>query len=166
MGLGFVTVYSIQRFNLPLASSATFTAIMMGSEILGFSIWGFIADKRGYKRVIEYCSLFMISGLLGLIFFKAVWGIYLVFTLISIAHAGEYIADQNIAMEFGDEADRPTYIGMSKTLTGPVLLVSPLLGGGLVKFWGYQRMFLIALLLSIIAFVLIKFFVKEPRTSQ
>jgi len=25
-------------------------------------------------------------------------------------------------MEFGKEADRPTYIGMSKTLTGPFLI--------------------------------------------
>ena len=76
---------------------------------------------------------------------------------------GEYIADQNIAMEFGTEVQRPIYIGMSKTLTGPFLLLAPIIGGGLVKLWGYQAMFLTALMISLISFLIIKFFVKEPR---
>ena len=69
-------------------------------------------------------------------------------------------------MEFGEEAERPTYIGMSKTLTGPFLLMAPIIGGGLVELCGYQSMFFTALLLSIIAFVIIKFFVVEPRVSN
>jgi MFS family permease len=52
---------------------------------------------------------------------------------------------------------------MSKTLTGPFLLVAPIIGGGLVKLWGYQSMFLSAMIFSTIAFVIIKFFVDEPR---
>jgi MFS family permease len=85
--------------------------------------------------------------------------------MISMAYSGEYIADQNIAMEFGDEANRPTYIGMSKTLTGPFLLIAPIIAGWLVNFWGYQSMFLISFIVSIIAFIIIRFFVVEPRLS-
>jgi MFS family permease len=69
-------------------------------------------------------------------------------------------------MEFGQEADRPTYIGMSKTLTGPFLLLAPIIGGTLVKLFGYQSMFLISAILSMVAFVIIKFFVVEPRPSS
>ncbi len=163
MGLGFVTVYGIQKFNLPISYSAIFTAVMLVSEIVGYGIWGTIGDRDGYKRVIEVCNLFMIIGLFALIFIESVWALYIVFGLISFAHAGEYIADQNIAMEFGGEADRPTYIGMSKTLTGPFFLVGPIIGGGIVNLWGYQSMFLTALIISMIAFVIIKFFVAEPR---
>ena len=76
-----------------------------------------------------------------------------------------FVANYNIAMEFGTEPDRPTYIGMSKTLTGPFLLFAPLIGGGLVKVWGYQTMFLTALILSVVAFGIIKFLVDEPRNS-
>ncbi len=166
MGLGFVTVYGLQRFSLPISYSAVFTAVMLVSEIVGYGIWGTIGDKDGYKRVIEYCNVFLIAGLFSLIFVKSVWGLYVVFGVISFAHSGEYIADQNIAMEFGKEADRPTYIGMSKTLTGPFLLVAPILGGGIVKLWGYQSMFLAALIVSMGAFVIVKFYVKEPRKSS
>jgi hypothetical protein len=35
-----------------------------------------------------------------------------------------------------------------------------------VKLWGYQSMFITALMISVIAFVIIKFFVEEPRLSN
>jgi MFS family permease len=166
MGLGFITVYGLQKFNLPISYSAIFTAVMLISEIVGFGIWGILGDRVGYKRVIEYSNLFLIIGLFTLLFINTVWGLYIVFGIISFAHSGEYLADQNIAMEFGEEAERPTYIGMSKTLTGPFLLLSPIIGGGIVKLWGYQTMFFTALIISMIAFVIIKFFVVEPRQSN
>ena len=166
MGLGFVTVYGIEKFHLSISYSAIFTAVMLIAEIVGFGIWGTIGDKDGYKRVIEVCNLFLIVGLVALLFVDSIWGLYIVFGIISFAHSGEFIADQNIAMEFGKEADRPTYIGMSKTLIGPFLLVAPIIGGGIVKLWGYKSMFLTALIISMIAFVIIKFFVEEPRLSN
>jgi MFS family permease len=69
-------------------------------------------------------------------------------------------------MEFGTESERPTYIGMSKTLTGPFLLVAPIIGGWLVQMWGYQAMFLVAFLFSLLAFGTVKFFVVDPRNSD
>jgi MFS family permease len=166
MALGFVTVFGIREFNLPLSYSAFFTLVMLVAEICGFGLWGYMGDKKGYKRVLEFSSMFMVIGLMVLYFVRSLWLLYLAFGIISLAHSGEYLADQNIAMEFGDEAERPTYIGMSKTLTGPFLLVAPVIGGGLVKLWGYQNMFLAALVFSILAFGTIKFFFAEPRLSN
>jgi len=166
MGMGFIAVYGIQKFRLPISYSATFTIVMLASEILGFGIWGLVGDRDGYKRIIEYSSLLYIAGILALVFANSVWALFLVFGIISFAHSGEFIADQNIAMEFGSDSDRPTYIGMSKTLTGPFLLLAPIIGGGLVSLVGYQSMFLISMIISSIAFVIVKFFVVEPRLAK
>jgi MFS family permease len=165
MGMVFITVYGIQKFNLPISQSATFTAVMLISEIFGSGIWGNLGDKDGYKRVIEICNFFSIVGLFSLLFVNTLWGLFIVFGILSFAHSGEYLSDQNFAMEFGSEKDRPTYIGMSKTLTGPFFLVAPIVGGSLIQFWGYNSMFLAALILSVIAFVIIKFLVRDPRIS-
>lgn len=165
MGMAFITVYGIQKFNLPISQSATFTAVMFASEIVGYGIWGPLGDKEGYKRVIEICNFFSIIGLFSILFIRSIWGLFIVFGILSFAHSGEYISDQNLAMEFSSEKDRPTYIGMSKTLTGPFFLLAPIIGGSLIQFWGYNSMFLAALILSVIAFVIIKFLVKDPRTS-
>jgi MFS family permease len=163
MALAFITVYGINQYNLPIAQSATFTAIMLVSEIIGFGIWGNLGDRSGYKRVIETSNLILILGIGCLLLVNTLWTLYLVFALMSFAHSGEYIADQNFAMEFGSDEDRPTYIGMSKTLTGPFFLLAPIIGGSLVQFWGYNSMFLTALILAVVAFGIIKFFVKDPR---
>ena len=163
MSLAFITVYGIKKFDLPIAQSATFTAIMLISEIIGYGIWGTLGDRSGYKRVIETSNFILIIGISGLLWVDTLWALYLVFGLISFAHSGEMISDQNFAMEFGPEEDRPTYIGMSKTLTGPFFLLAPLIGGSLVQFLGYKSMFLTALILSIISFSIIKFLVKDPR---
>ena len=165
MGVGFIAVYGIQRFQLPISYSATFAFVMFASEIAGYGIWGFVGDKAGYKRIIENSNLLFIIGIVAILFVKSIWGLYIVFGIMSLAHSGEFIADQNIAMEFGPEADRPTYIGMSKTLTGPFLLLAPIIGGALVQLYGYQSMFIISSILSLIAFVVIKFLVVEPRPS-
>jgi MFS family permease len=166
MGIGFITVYGIQTYDLPLSHSAFFTIVLLIAEIIGFGIWGYMGDKKGYKSLMELSSLLLALGLLALLFVKSIWGLYMVFGVISLAHAGEYVADQNIAMEFGTESERPTYIGMSKTLTGPFLLIAPIIGGWLVKMWGYQTMFLAAFLFSIFAFLTVKFFVVDPRNSD
>jgi MFS family permease len=166
MGVGFVAVYGIQRFQLPISYSATFAFVMFVSGIAGYGIWGFVGDKAGYKRIIEISNLLFIIGIVAILFVKSTWGLYIVFGILSLAHSGEFVADQNIAMEFGPEADRPTYIGMSKTLTGPFLLLAPIIGGTLVQLYGYQSMFLISAVLSVIAFAVIKFLVVDPRPSS
>lgn len=163
MGMVFITVYGIQKFNLPISQSATFTAVMLISEIFGAGIWGNLGDKDGYKRVIEICNFFSIVGLFSLLFVNTLWGLFIVFGILSFAHSGEYLSDQNFAMEFGSEKDRPTYIGMSKTLTGPFFLVAPIVGGSIIQLWGYKSMFLVALIVSVVAFLIIKFIVKDPR---
>ena len=163
MGMVFITVYGIQKFNLPISQSATFTAVMLISEIFGYGIWGNLGDKDGYKRVIEICNFFSIVGLFSLLFVNTLWGLFIVFGILSFAHSGEYLSDQNFAMEFGSEKDRPTYIGMSKTLTGPFFLVAPIVVGSIIQLWGYKSMFLVALIVSVVAFLIIKFLVKDPR---
>jgi MFS family permease len=108
MSLGFISVYGIQTFDLPLSYSAFFTIIMLIAEVIGFGIWGYLGDKKGYKHVLEISNFSLILGLLMLIFTKSIGGLYLAFGIISLAHAGELIADQNIAMEFSDGNNPPT----------------------------------------------------------
>jgi len=87
MALVFATVYGINKYNLPIAQSATFTAIMLTSEIIGFGIWGNLGDRSGYKRVIETSQLILILGIGCLLLVNSLWALYLVFALMSFAHS-------------------------------------------------------------------------------
>jgi len=66
-------------------------------------------------------------------------------------------------MEFGPEAERPTYIGLARTATGPALLIAPLLGGWIAQTWNYPTLFATSLAFAIGGLVLLAWRVKEPR---
>ena len=163
MAFGFVAVYSIQRFNLPDASAAIFTAILIGGGAVGFAVWGFAGDHLGYKRVLIYSGLCWVLGLTLLIIAPSVVWVFPAFAFMSIANSGHFIGDINIVMEFSSISDRPTYIGLARTLTGPVLLIAPILAGVIVQIRSYQTMFAVSIIFSVIGLILLEKLVVEPR---
>ena len=163
MAFGFVAVYSIQRFNLPDASAAVFTAVLIGGGAVGFVLWGFMGDRLGYKRVLTYTSLCWVFGLVLLIIAPSVVWVFPAFALMSIANSGNFIGDINIVMEFSSISERPTYIGLARTLTGPVLLIAPILAGAIVQIRSYQTMFGVSIFFSVIGLILLEKLVAEPR---
>ena len=163
MAYGFVAVYSIQRFNLPDASAAIFTAILVGGGAVGYALWGFAGDRLGYKRVLIYSGLCWAIGLTLLIIAPSVGWVFPAFAFMSLANSGNFIGDINIIMEFSSISERPTYIGLARTLTGPVLLIAPILAGAIVQIRNYQTMFAISIFFSVIGLILLGILVVEPR---
>ena len=66
-------------------------------------------------------------------------------------------------MEFGPETERPAYVGLARTSTGPALLIAPLIGGLIAQSIGYPAMFITSLLFAISGLYLLTRRVKEPR---
>ncbi len=163
MSFGFVAVYCIQRFNLADASAAIFTAILIGGGAVGFALWGFSGDRLGYKRVLTYTSICWVFGLTLLIIAPSVVWVYTAYALMSIANSGNFIGDINIVMEFSSISERPTYIGLARTLLGPVLLIAPILAGSIVQIRSYQTMFAVSIFFSVIGLILLIKLVVEPR---
>lgn len=163
MAYGFVAVYIIQLYGLPDSYAALFTTVLFASGTVGYILWGGIGDRIGHKRVIIVSNLIWVGGLLLLILMPSFAWTYLVFTLMSFSSTGGLVGDFNIAMEFGSEPERPTYIGLSKTLTGPIVLAAPLLAGVAVNLWGYMTMFIVSLVFSVVAVAVLGLKVKDPR---
>jgi MFS family permease len=163
MAYGFVAVYIIQLYSLPDSYAAIFTTVLFASGTVGYIFWGGIGDRIGHKRVIIASNCIWIGGLLLLILMPSFTWVYLVFALMSVSSTGGMVGDFNIAMEFGAEPERPTYIGLAKTLTGPVVLAAPLLAGVAVNLWGYMTMFVVSLAFSVVSVVVLWLKVKDPR---
>jgi MFS family permease len=104
-----------------------------------------------------------ITALAAALAAPAVWGFYLVFALMGFSNSAGILSDLNLAMEFGPEAERPTYIGLTRTVTGPALLIAPVFGGWLAQTWGYPTLFAAALACALAGGLLLAFRVKEPR---
>ena len=81
----------------------------------------------------------------------------------SFSYTGEVLGDINIVLEFSEEDERPFFIGMARTLTGPFQLVAPIAAGFIIKFWDYQSMFIIAGLFTLANMITLWLFLEEPR---
>jgi len=145
------------------AQAAVFTAVMSAAGMLSNMIWGMVGDRRGHKLVMEWSTALWAGSLVLALAARSGFIYYGVFALVGAANAGFIVSDLSIAMEFGPEAQRPTYIGLARTLSAPFLFIAPLIGGVVAQVWGFSWLFMLALALTLSSLVMLRLRVVEPR---
>jgi MFS family permease len=136
------------------------TGTLLGTAIIANVIMGWISDRWSRKRVME---IGLAAGVLGALLAwwapSAGW-FYLVFALTAVGNVAIWIIGIGMSMDFGTEAERPTYIGMSNTLIAPANILAPFLGGWLAQLWGYPSAFLASAAGGLLAMSVFHFRVK------
>jgi MFS family permease len=165
MAWGFMAVYSAEAYSLSDGKVGSFTtAILVGQSIVNL-LFGFIADRAGYKIILMISVLLAATGLVLPLFITQPGWMYLVFFLRGASLAGFFLAGL-IILEFSTAEVRPTYIGLNSTWMGTINMVSPLIGGLLAQIWGYHFLFTISASLAFFGLIVLLSFVKEPRRLQ
>jgi len=165
MAVGFLTVYAVQRWNLPDGQAAVFTISMLMGQAVSNLIFGWLADRKGHKLVLELSAL---CGALAVgvasIAPSPLW-FYIVFALSGASAAGFMLSGIMIVFEFCEPEIRPTYIGLNNSVMGVFAALTPLLGGWLVITVGYQALFVISFLIGLAGLALLRWTVREPRIA-
>jgi len=68
-----------------------------------------------------------------------------------------------MTLDYGEEEDRPAYVGLSNTMIAPATILAPIVGGWLADFGGYQLTFLVSAILSLATAGIILAFVRDPH---
>jgi MFS family permease len=166
MAGGFYTVYAVQRWQLSDGRAGTFQASMLVGQALSNLAFGAVADRKGHKLVLELSVLLGLLGTgLAVVAPGPAW-FYVVFALIGANLAGLLLSGLMIALEFCDEDNRPTYIGLNNTVRGISYGMAPILGGWLAGLVGYQALFAIALVIGGVGLGLLRWSVHEPRHAR
>ena len=165
MSSGFLAVYGVEHFQMGDAQAAVFTAVMSAAGMLSNIIWGMVGDRHGHKLVMEWSTALWAGSLVLALIAPSGIVYHGVFALVGAANAGFIVSDLSIAMEFGPEAQRPTYIGLARTLSAPFLFVAPLIGGAVAQIWGFSWLFVLALALTLSSLIMLRWRVIEPRTN-
>jgi MFS family permease len=162
MGTGFITVVSIERWDLSDAVVGLYTALLLLGQTGGNLMAGIVADRFGHKLPL------VASGVCQAVAFAAAWAapsaewIYFVFALLGLATGANFVSGMLITMEFSEPSRRPTYVGIANTAFGIALAVAPLLGGWIAGY-GYGWLFGCSALLGVVAIFLLQLTVREPR---
>lgn len=166
MAAGFLAVYAVDRFHLPDAQAAVFTALLLAGAMIGFVTSGWAGDRLGHKIVLVAAGFLWAMALLVALLSPSTGVYYLVFVLVGISNGAAIVADLNIVMEFGHGAERPMYVGLARTIMGPVLLIAPLVGGRIAQVADYPLMFGVSLAFAAAGLLLLWFGVTEPRRQS
>ncbi len=163
MATGFLAVYTVRTWNLPDAEASSFTVALQIGLALANLFFGFLSDRKGHKLSLEICLTLSVLSLILAILAPNPWWFFPIFFLRGAVNAGTFISGISIVYEFTDAENRATYIGLANTIPGVAGGIAPLIGGWLAGAISYQAMFILAAVIGVISWVLLRFTVREPR---
>jgi MFS family permease len=162
MGLGFVTVAAVQRWQVPDSVVGFYTAALLIGQATGNLLSGLLADRFGHKFSLELgVASAGVAFVLAWLAPVPAW-YYAVFLFLGYAVGAEIVSGLLITMEFSAPAQRPTYIGVTNTIVGLASGVAPLIGGWLAGL-GYDWLFLASMVINLVSLILFRYYVGEPR---
>jgi MFS family permease len=162
MGIGFLTVAAVQRWDIADSTVGLYTAALLLGEAGGNLLLGLLADRYGHKLSLE------IGLTAGAVAFALAWlapapgWYYAAFLFLGMAIGATIVSGILITMEFSAPAQRPTYIGIANTIIGLGSIIAPLIGSWLAGF-SYTGLFAVSAVLNVLAWGYLHWGVKEPR---
>ncbi|MCL4560242.1 MAG: MFS transporter [Chloroflexi bacterium] len=164
MAFAFYTVYAVHHHGMSELAAGYLTGVLFITQVIANPVLGWLADRWSKKAALELgavCGAF--SALIAWLAPNVNW-FFLVVILGGIASTSFWTIGLAYTMEFGTEADRPTYIGLANTLIAPSTILGPLLGGWAADAMGYSYTFIIAAGFCLVTAVVLHLIVKDVRT--
>ena len=135
----------------------------MGADTVSNLVWGYLADRQGFRSTFVISTALNIAGVAGLMACNSVETFALAFFLIGAGQSGFLMATSNLVLEYGHPHDVPMRMALSNTAEGAMGALAPLVGAGLVLLSGYHLALWTTLATMTSALVVLVAKVDEPR---
>jgi MFS family permease len=163
MGFSFYIVYALRRFHMDAITAGYLTATLTIAQTVANAGMGWWGDRVGHRlMLIIGAAAAALSSLLAWFAPSIVW-FFPIFVLTGFANVSIWTNGMTMTVDFSGENERPFYIGLAQTLTAPVTILAPLIGGWIADTQGFVGTFAWSAMLSIVMLVILIFLVKEPR---
>ena len=163
MGFSFYIIYALREFNMTEVVAGYLTATLTISQTIANIGMGWIGDRIGHRAMlITGAVAAFLSAILAWNAASIAW-FYPIFILTGMANVSLWTISMTMTVDFGSEAERPIYIGLSQTLTAPATIIAPILGGWIADRAGFVPTFTISTVLSLVMIAILVFLVKDPR---
>jgi MFS family permease len=129
-------------------------------------IWGYMADRLGFRSCFIAALVFWIGATIALMFVHAPALFVLVFFGLGAANSGYQMSAQNIVFEFGHRDDMAMRLALSNTAESVMSSAGPLAGGLIAASLGYHAVFAVSAVFQTVALFLLLRFVEEPRKQR
>jgi len=170
MAMPFYVVYATEELRFGAEAIGLFLSFQVVGSILAGFAWGYLNERSGSKIVIQ-CSavialasplLALLMGPIGRLAGASTIYVYsLIFLAIGALNSSYMPGFINFVLELAPSEERATYIALTNTLCG-VLLVVPFLGGWLLQATSYPVLFA-ATVGGVVLGLVLSFRLEEPR---
>ncbi len=163
MAFAFYTVYAVKHHGMSELTVGIMTGVLLITQTMANPVLGWLADRWSRRYVLEAGAFAAaLSSLLAWLLPDASV-FFLIFILAGIGSTVYWTIGLAFTLSYGNEEERPTYVGMANTLIAPSAILAPLIGGSLADTTGYPVTFAVAAAASIATGIILHFFVKDPR---
>lgn len=138
----------------------------MGADTVSNLVWGYLADRQGFRSTLVISTAINMAGVAGLMLSHDIVTLALSFFLIGAGQSGFNMSTSNIVLEYGHPHDVPMRMALSNTAEGAAGALAPLLGAALVLLSGYEAAFWATLAAMAAALTVTVWKVDEPRLRR
>ena len=170
MAVPFYVIYATEELHFGAEAIGLFISSQVVGGILAGFVLGYLNERSGSKIVIHCSTILAIAApLLALLMepiahlagASVIYVYSLIFLAIGALNSSYMSGFMNFVLELAPSDERPTYIALTNTLCG-VLLVAPLLGGWLLQATSYPVLFAVTAV-GIAFGLVLTFRLEEPR---
>ena len=151
--------YCIKIWNIDLGASSMFLTVATVAAIAAFVPLGFLSSKIGRKKAVLVGIVLMTVCYTVAIFISAQtatqnpWIMYVMFGIIGVGWASINVNSFPMVVEMCTGSDVGKYTGYYYTFSMAAKIVTPLLSGWFIKWWGYEILFPYAVIFSAASFI-------------
>ena len=165
LAFAFYTVYAVRFHHISEISIGVMTGVLLGTQIIANPVMGWLGDRLGHSTVMESGVIACIaSAVIAWLAPHPNW-FFLVFILAGIGNVAVWTIGMAMALEFGNEAERPAFIGLANTLVAPSTILAPFIGGWLADTAGYSATFVLSIACGVLTLVILNL-VKRRTPEQ
>ncbi|MCC7188911.1 MAG: MFS transporter [Anaerolineales bacterium] len=162
MGFGFYILLGLRRFEMDAVTAGYLTAALTLTQTFANAGMGWLGDKIGHRAMLIFGAVAAIASSAIAWYAPTIAWLYPAFILSGIGNVAVWTIGITFTVGFGNDIERPTYIGLSNTLITPATITAPILGGWLIDAFGFESTFGLAAIVGIIAMVILILVVKDP----
>jgi MFS family permease len=165
MATAFYAVYAVNNLKVSSVQVGLMTSVLLITQVVMNPLLGRLSDQWSRKWVLVLGTFSAAASAILASMSENPELFYLVFVLTGVAATAFWTIGMTISLEFGDESQRPTYVGMANTLISPATILAPLLGGLMADSFGYPITFITSAVLALISSLILIALVKDPRST-
>lgn len=163
LAMPFYILYAAEHTELTGANLALLTIAFTLAGSSSNLLWGSIADRTGYRRVILLSLALWILSTIALFVTEGIGFTSLVFVGIGAASQGFQNAASNIVLEFGARKDVPMRLAISNSSSELAGTLATLSAGVIATVLGYEAVFILSMVFLLTGAALIRRHVPDPR---